>query len=106
MRTFQTFDDAMGAPTDILSPSDTRYTVMLAAGVPKGIPVPAGAASVVFSATGPFWVQYGAAAALPAADDLSGSAPELSPAARRINGIASLGLVAPEACAVALSFFG
>ncbi|HYD63887.1 NAD/NADP transhydrogenase alpha subunit-like protein [Azospirillum sp.] len=106
MRVFRTFEDAMGAPTDIATPSDTRYAVVLAAGVPKSVAVPAGATSVIFNATAPFWVQYGAAAAVPAADNLGGGAPELSPAARRLAGVASLGLVASEACVVSLSFFG
>lgn len=106
MRNFQTFDDAMGKPTDIMSLSDSRFLVVLSAGVAKTVTVPPDAGNVVFSATAPFWAQYGAAAALPTKDRLDGTAPELSPNARRIAGTSSLGLVAATDCVVSLSFFG
>lgn len=106
MQTFQTCQDAMGRATDILFPSTHRCVVILAGGAAKSVPVPPSASTVLFNATAPFWVQYGGAASLPAADCLDGTAPELSPAGRQVKGIASLGLVAPDACTVSLTFFG
>lgn len=106
MQSLQSFEDAMGRPSDVFAPAGDRRAVLLTRGVPKTVAVPPGAVSVLFNATGPFWVQYGAPAVLPAADDLGGSAPDLSPAARRIKGLSVLGLVAPEDCAVSLCFFG
>lgn len=105
MRSLETCEDARGADTAVLLPSDMRSAVVLAAGVPKAVPVPDGAGTVLFNATGPFWVQYGGGAVLPVADVPAGSAPELSPAARRIAGIATLGLVAPVDAVVSLSFY-
>lgn len=105
MRSFRTYADAMGMASDVLEPSDTRHVIVLAAGVAKSVAVPAGAGTVLFAATGPFWVRYGGAAALPAADDLSGQAPELSPAARRVEGVATLGLVAPADAIVSLAWY-
>lgn len=105
MKQFQSYADAMGHSTDIVEPSDHRYAVVLAAGVPKSIAVPAHASAVLFNASAPFWVQYNGAANLPTADALDGAAPELSPNARRICGVASLGLVSSHDCTVSLSFF-
>jgi hypothetical protein len=106
MKGFRTYQDDMGVPTAILQPSSSRHVVALTAGVGQTITVPDEAVSVLFNATGPFWVQYGGAAALPTGSDLSGNAPELAPQARRIEAGIVLGLVAPAACLVSLSFFG
>ena len=95
----------MGTPTVILAPSSCRYAVALTAGVNQTITVPAGANAVLFNSTAPFWLQYGAAATLPTANDVSGNAPELAPQARRIAAGTSLGLIAPASCLVSLSFF-
>lgn len=105
MRNYRVFSDANGTPTDVIEVSDSRYAVVLAAGVPKNITVPIGATAVAFNATGAFWVQYGAAAALPGVDDVGGGAPELAPAARRVAAGTTLGLVAPAACTVSLCFY-
>ncbi|SNS52583.1 MULTISPECIES: NAD/NADP transhydrogenase alpha subunit-like protein [unclassified Azospirillum] len=98
--------DAMGRPSAVCAPPAFRMAVRLAAGVAKTVAVPAGARVALFSATGPFWVQYGAAAALPDADLLNGTAPELAPAARNVRGIGSLGLIAQADCTVSIGFCG
>ncbi len=105
MRSFRTYRDSVGAPSDIQEVSDSRHTLILAAGVGKNMTVPANATAVLFNATGPFWVQYGGTATLPGADDLSGAAPELAPAARRVVPGQILGFVAPMACVVSISFY-
>lgn len=97
--------DAMGAATAALTRSDASLVVTLAAGQAKTVAVPEGARVVLFSATGDVWVRFGAAAAVPAADVLDGSAPELNPAAREIAGVASIGLAAPSACLANLVFY-
>lgn len=106
MQGFRTYKDDMGERTAIAQPSNCRYAVALAAGVGETVTVPAEAASVVFNATGPFWVQYDAPATLPTGSILDGNAPELAPQARRVKAGSILGLVAPAACLVSLSFFG
>lgn len=105
MKNFRVYNDANGVPTDIMEASDSRHAIVLTAGIAKSIIVPGGATAVTFNATGPFWVQYGAAATLPVVDDISGDAPELAPAARWGNGGMMLGLVAPAACTVSISFY-
>lgn len=75
MRDLLTHRDAMGTPSAVLSVSDSRYALMLAAGMGKTVPVPNDAKTVLFASTGPFWVQYGAAAVLPVTDDVSGARP-------------------------------
>jgi hypothetical protein len=102
---FLTCHDDMGEQTAVLRPSDSRHVLALAAGVGQTIAVPPNAHSVLFNATGVFWVQYGGPAALPTADDLGGDAPELSPHARSVTAGSVLGLIAPAACVVSLSFF-
>ncbi|MBB3267889.1 hypothetical protein FHW79_005559 [Azospirillum sp. OGB3] len=106
MQGFRTYQDDMGLPTAILHPSSSRHVVALTAGVGQTVTVPNEAVSVLFNATGLFWVQYGGGAALPTGSDLSGGAPELAPQARRVEAGTVLGLVAPAACLVSLSFFG
>lgn len=101
-----TYRDDMGESTDVLRPSTHRCVVALAAGAGQTVTVPADASSVLFNGTGPFWVQYGGPATLPAATDLGGNTPELAPQARAVAAGAVLGLVAPAACLVSLSFFG
>lgn len=79
MTPFITLEDAMGRRTDALTAPDCCLVVMLSAGVPKQVAVPQGATVMLASCTGPFWVRYGGPAALPTADILEGTAPELNP---------------------------
>ncbi|WP_114860210.1 NAD/NADP transhydrogenase alpha subunit-like protein [Azospirillum brasilense] len=106
MLDFRTHDDSMGQSTPTIEPSDSRHVIALAAGVPKVATVPTGARRVLISATADVWLQYGAAAALPTGDVLTGSAPELNPSARMVKGIPSLGLVSATECLVNLCFYG
>lgn len=105
MTPFITLEDAMGRRTDALNAPDCCLVVMLSAGVPKQVAVPSGAAVMLASCTGLFWVRYGGPAVLPTADILDGTAPELNPAARSVAGLSSLGLVAPADCVLNLSFY-
>ncbi len=106
MLNFLSANDAMGNRTDVVNVSNSRHAVVLVAGVPKQVAVPTGARIVLANANGDFWMQYGAAAALPAGDVLNGAAAELNPAGRIINGVTALGLVAPTDCTVSLAFYG
>ncbi len=78
---------------------------MLAAGTPRLIAVPANARLVLFNATKPFWARFGTAVTLPALDILDGTAPELNPAGRRLDGVAQIGLVAATDSIVNLLFY-
>ena len=87
--------------------SDHVDARVLAAGVAETHTVPAGARYVVFSATADFYAKFGAAAAVPAADVTNGTASALNPTQRRIpDGATTIGLIAPAACVVTLSFWG
>lgn len=105
MTPFITLEDAMGRRTDALNAPDCCLVVMLSSGVPKQVAVPHGAAVMLASCTGPFWVRYDGPAALPAVDIFDGTAPELNPAARSVAGLSSLGLVAPADCVLNLCFY-
>lgn len=106
MRSFIIEPDAMGRPSSICIPPTSRMALRLSAGVSKTLLIPNNARIALFSATGPFWVQYGAAAVLPDTDVLTGSAPELAPAARNVHDVGSLGLIAPADCIVSIGFYG
>lgn len=62
-------------------PSDKINALVLAANVAESMTIPDGYRYVLFSATDPFWVRAGAAAAKPSADVTAGSASEYMPAA-------------------------
>lgn len=78
---------------------------VLAANTAEAHTVPTGATHVVFSGTADFYVNYGAAAAVPAADVTDGSASELNPVAREIRGVTSIGLISAATCIVTMAFF-
>lgn len=106
MESFHMLEDAMGRVSSAVHRSDNVMAVLLAGGGAKRVDVPAGARLVLFNATGPFWAKFGGAAAVPTADILDGSAPELNPIGRSVTGIASIGLAASQACTVNLVFYG
>lgn len=93
MRAFLLQEDAMGQTSAILGPSDSIHAVVLEQNIPKSVPVPANARTVIFNGTGPFWVRYDAIPVVPTQDVLDGSAPELNPAARSLEDITTIGLV-------------
>ncbi|MFV3126365.1 hypothetical protein [Niveispirillum sp. KHB5.9] len=103
---FQFKTDAMGRATTALAPSADRHVMSLAAGAAKSLTVPAGAEIMLTNATGNVWVQYGGTSVLPAADILTGGAPELNPGARWIHGVTSVSFIAAQSCLVSVSFFG
>jgi hypothetical protein len=105
MNSFERTCDAMGRATDALPPSNAVCVLFLAAGVGKQVAVPGGARIVLASATGDVWMRVGGPAALPTADILDGSAPELNPAARTLGHAATIGVVAPKDCVLSLAFY-
>lgn len=106
MQSFQILDDVMGKTTSVIPASNYSNALLLSAGVAKTVTVPADARVVLFSATGNFWLRVGGVPAVPTADILDGTAPELNPAGRAIKPGQTLGFVAPAGCAVSLSFYG
>lgn len=105
MRSLISVVDAMGVATMAVNPSDTVQAVILAAGVSKQVSVPSEARLVLFNASRPFWARIGGATSLPVADILDGSAPELCPSGRALDGAASIGLVSAEPCQISLSYY-
>lgn len=67
--------------------------------------IPAGAKYVIFSSTADFYAKIGGTAAIPV-DVTDGSASELNPIVRHISDSATtIGLIAPAACEVTMSFY-
>lgn len=78
---------------------------VLAANTAEVHTVPSGKKYVVFSSTDDFFAKMDGAAAIPATDVTDGSASELNPGVRYIVGVATIGLKAPRACTVVMSFY-
>lgn len=97
--------DGNGRGTDLIPIAAYSLALSLTPGTGRSVPVPAGAKAALFAATDNFWLKANAVPAVPAGDVLDGSAPELNPAGRLVEGVASLGLVAASACAVSISFY-
>ena len=85
--------------------SSSRYANVLAANVAEVVTVPAGANFVLFSATGDFWANFGAAAAIPSAEVADGSASYLNPGLVELGGAATIGLISESPCKVQMSFY-
>lgn len=83
--------------------------VRLVGGVAEAHPIPAGFRFAVFSFTGNVFVRTGGAdvsIALPNASTTSGDAPELNPAARRLNASAThIALVSRDDCLGSIAFY-
>ena len=77
----------------------------LAAGVNKTHTVPAGADFVLFSADGDFYAKPNGAAAVPSGDITDGTASEICPNHWNLDNVTSIGLIAPAARKVTLSFY-
>jgi hypothetical protein len=76
----------------------------LAANTNETHTVPAGAEGVYFSADGDFYAKMNGAAAVPG-DVTDGTASELNPKGWDLNGVSSIGLIAPAARKITLSFY-
>jgi hypothetical protein len=90
--------------------SDYVEAVVLAAGAAQRIPIPAGAAYANLMGTKDYYALYGGGdvtAAVPSNTTTDGTAPALNLGNRQIPGGAThISVVAPEACAVTIEFFG
>ena len=75
----------------------------LAANTNETHTVPAGADFVIFSGSGDFYARKNGAAAVPG-DVTDGTASELNPKAWSLEDTTSIGLIAPSACKVTLTF--
>lgn len=106
MQSFQTLTDVMGKSTNVIPSPNYVLALVLPPGTAKTVTVPADARVALFSATGNFWLGSTGAPAVPAADILDGTAPELNPSGRAVRPGQTLGLVASSACSVSISFYG
>jgi hypothetical protein len=82
-----------------------RQRRVLAASTVEVITPPDGANYVFFAATADFHVAYGSSAVPISSDVADGSAPELNPTVRQIQGISKIGVVSPATCIVTASFY-
>lgn len=68
--------------------------------------VPTGSRWVIFSANCSEWyAKRGGTAAVPAADVTDGTGSTLNPSGFDVNGITTIGLIAPAACKITMDFY-
>ena len=86
---------------------DTVDMRVLAANVAERHTVPGGAAFVLASAAGDFYIRWHSSsdASIPAADVTDGSGAEYKPGLRNIAGLTSFSIIAPATVVVSLAFF-
>lgn len=87
-----------------LPPSNYVDAKNLAAGAAETLAIPADAKYAMFSSTGDFFAAYDATATVPG-DTADGSAPELNPTMRYINGRRTISVIAPADCKVTVSYY-
>lgn len=89
-----------------LPPSDAVNAVSLSAGAAESIKVPDGARYVVLSCTDNFYARYdGTAAAVPG-DVSDGTASELNPTMRDMQGVGTISVISPADCVLTAAFYG
>jgi hypothetical protein len=89
--------------------SDTIYAIVLVANTSQQIAIPTGASFVLFSCSGAndFYMKFvNTAIAVPAANIVDGTAPELNPLVRSCVGKSNISLVSGAGCVVTLAFYG
>lgn len=87
-----------------LPPADYCNSLTLIAGTQKTIDVPAVAKYVMFASTGDFFARYDGTAQV-AGDVSNGTASELNPTMRYVNGIKQVSVIAAADCTITFSFY-
>jgi hypothetical protein len=96
---------ANGEPTFARSAPTYIDARVLAAGVGQTHTIPAGARFALFSGSGNFYARPNAAATIPGTSVTDGTSGELNPVIWDLNGVSTIGLVAPDDTIVTLSFY-
>jgi hypothetical protein len=105
MRSLVFAPEANGAATFGRSFSDAVNARALAPSTAASITVPTGAVHAVFSATQDFWAKADATPTIPGDVD-NGAAAELNPTVMRVQGLATIGVIAEAACKLTVAFYG
>lgn len=103
---FQIMPDNIGYKDTLIRMAPTYVNARsLAANVGEDTTVPTGAKKVLFAAACNFYAKIGGTATIPG-DVTNGSAAELNPAAWHLTpNITTIGLIAPVACVVTVTFY-
>jgi len=79
---------------------------LLTANTAKTIYIPSGARYAVFAATADIWVRIGTgAAAIPTGDSASGTAAELNPVCRWIEGETQMSIISPAGAKISIGYY-
>lgn len=96
--------DANGQNMFALPAPDYVLSRLLAASTAESFTVPAGARFVVFSATADFYANYSTTATVPG-DVTDGSASELNPSVRDIQGVSAISIISAATPIVTAAFY-
>lgn len=90
----------------VFNPSDTINAYVMT-GASQAVTVPTYATIVSFSSTGNFYVKWtaGGTAAIPGANVTDGTASELNPTTRDLNGLASFAIIGAASVVVTVSYY-
>lgn len=105
MQKFAVFGDTPVKLSTVLVPPDFVNARLLAANVAENVDVPPGARIAVFSATGDFYARYDNGTAAVPGDVTDGSAAELNPVARYLDGVTRISLVSAATPIITVAFY-
>lgn len=97
--------DIGGQPLMGLNRPQHTDAVVLSANTAKTYTIPTGARYALFSANADFYVDYSGTAAVPAEDVTDGSAGEMNPVLRSVDGLTSISIVSASSCIVTISVY-
>lgn len=105
MRPIRTAGEESGKHSFLLPAPDHVDARVLGVESPVSVTVPAGARYVIFSASATFYVRWTGTAATPVGAVSDGSASEMNPGARSLDGVSSFSVVAPAGAIVTMAFY-
>ena len=74
-------------------------------GAATAVTIPTGAKIAMFSCDGDFYINFAAAAVIPVADLTDGTASELNPTTRHIDGYTAFSVIASAACVLTVAYY-
>jgi hypothetical protein len=88
----------------IVAPSK-HVDAYLLSGTAKAITIPTGAKFAMFSCADNFYINFAGTAVIPVGDVTNGSASELNPTVRNVDGYTSFSAIASSSCILTVAYY-